>query len=395
MNDNAQQSTYWPGIWAAFVAGCIGAAHIGKVSAALVTIIADLGLTLFEGGLIISLFSFVGALVGAGFGLLADRVGHLRIAVGGLAMCGIGSLLGAQAGDFGTLLATRLLEGFGFILSIVALPSLISAAAADRDRPQALGLWGAFMPAGIGLSLLLSPLLLERHGWRGAWGDFGLLALAWCGVLWFAFRGRDAGGGAHVRAGSALQSLRNPGPWLVFAAFVCYSSLFVPLTSFFPTLLVSEFDTPLALASRLAALVVLGNVIGNIGGGWLIGRGVGPSRVLMFAFAGMGTCALLVYDSATAPWLKTVAGCLFTTVGGLVPSTAFALAARFALRPTHMALMAGLMLQGASIGQTLGPAVVSALVEAAGEWDVARLPVVVFGLLGLAFGWRLRRLRGA
>ena len=42
---------------------------------------------------------------------------------------------------------------------------------------------------------------------------------------------------------------------------------------------------------------------------------------------------------------------LFSVFGGMYPGAAFTLAARFAAKPSHMAMMAGLLMQGAAIGQ--------------------------------------------
>ena len=120
-----------------------------------------------QAGLILSLFSLIAAVAGAGFGLLSDRVGHLRMAITGLCLSALGSFFGAQVASIELLLLSRLFEGFGFILAIVALPSLIGRSASEADRPLAMGLWGAFMPAGIGLSMIITPPLVEWHGWRG------------------------------------------------------------------------------------------------------------------------------------------------------------------------------------------------------------------------------------
>ena len=75
----------------------------------------------------------------------------------------------------------------------------------------------------------------------------------------------------------------------------------------------------------------------------------------------------------------------------MFPGTAFVLAARFAIKPSHMALMAGLMLQGAGIGQTLGPLIVSSVVEFSGRWDSAITVVVIISLIGLGCALLLRR----
>jgi len=104
-----------------------------------------------------------------------------------------------------------------------------------------------------------------------------------------------------------------------------------------------------------------------------------------------GVCASLVFSGFTGPAAKTVAGILFSAFGGMFPGTAFVLAARFAIKPSHMALMAGLILQGAGIGQTLGPLMVSSVVEFSSSWSSAIMVVAAMSLIGLGSALRLRR----
>ena len=387
----ALQTSHWPRIWIAFLAGCIAAFQIGKTFAALALIIDELALSLVQAGLILSLFSLIAAFAGAGFGLLADRIGHLRMALAGIALSAAGSFAGALVSSIDWLLLTRLLEGFGFILTIVALPSLISRSASERDRPLAMGLWGAFMPAGIGLSMLITPLLVDWHGWRGLWNDVGCMLLAWGAVLYLGFRKSPAQPGLQLKASEFIASVMRLGPLLVVTGFVCYSSLYQSLTAFLPTMLVTGYDVPLARAAHFGAIVVVGNIIGNVSAGWLIGRGFAPWKLLTLAFVTMGLCAMLVFAGFTEPALKVVAGFLFSAFGGIFPGTAFVLAARYSPSPAQMALMAGFMLQGAGIGQTIGPLMVSSAVEFAGSWNAANLVVLAMAGIGLACALLLRR----
>ena len=324
-------------------------------------------------------------------GLVSDRLGHLRTACAGLAISAVGALLGAQTEAFAPLLATRLLEGFGFILAIVALPSLISRSAAPADRPLAMGLWGAFMPAGIGASMLITPLLVEWHGWRGLWNDVGIVMLAWCLLLALMFRDARRVAGEAPAVGDIVANALRAGPLLLVGGFVCYSALYQPVTAFFPTLLITDRGLGLGSAATLGALVAMANVFGNVGAGWLIGRGLAPSRLLLLAFVAMGVFGALVFAPFTTPAAKTLCGIAFSACGGLYPGTAFALAPRFAARPSHIALMSGLLLQGAGIGQTLGPLIVGGLVEAAGAWAWASAEVALMAGIGLLCAGALRR----
>ena len=383
--------THWPRVWIAFGAGCIAAFQIGKTFASLSLIIDELALSLIQAGLILSLFSLIAAIAGSGFGLLSDRVGHLRMALTGLAISAAGSFVGALVTSIEFLLLSRLLEGFGFILTIVALPSLIGRSASERDRPLAMGLWGAFMPAGIGLSMIITPLLVDWHGWRGLWNDVGVMLLIWATILYLGFRRSPAPPARQLNRADFVASLLRLGPLLVVAGFICYSSLYQSLTAFLPTMLVTDYQIPLSQAARLGALVVVGNIIGNIGAGWLIGRGIMPWKLLTLSFIAMGLCATLVFTTATEPTLKIIAGFLFSAFGGMFPGTAFVLAARYSPSPSQMALMAGFMLQGAGIGQTIGPLMVSSVVEFSHSWNYANLVVITMAGIGLGCALALRR----
>ncbi len=364
--------------------------QIGKTFASLSIIIDELELSLFQAGLILSLFSLIAAFVGAGFGLLSDRFGHLHTALAGLCISACGAFLGATTTGIEGLLVSRLIEGFGFILAIVALPSLISRSATDSHRPLVMGIWGAFMPAGIGASMLVTPMLLDMHGWRGLWNDVGLIILVWACILFIAFRGVTAQVGTHLSSTDLMRNILRPGPLLVFAGFVCYSSLYQSLTAFLPTMLVSDYDIALGTAAHFGAIVVVGNIIGNVSAGWLIGRGFIPWKLLTVSFMAMGLCASIVFAEFSDPTAKTISGFLFSAFGGMFPGTAFVLAARYSIKPSHMALMAGLMLQGAGIGQSIGPLMVSSIVESSGQWSSANMVVIGMASIGLFCAWLLR-----
>lgn len=247
------------------------------------------------------------------------------------------------------------------------------------------------MPAGIGLSMIITPLLIDWHGWRGLWNDVGFMILAWAMVLYITFRTRAPAAGIHLSTADFLGSVLRLGPLLVVTGFVCYSSLYQSLTAFLPTILVTDFDLSLAHAARFGALVVIGNIIGNVTAGWLIGRGFMPWKLLTVSFIAMGLCASLVFATFSEPMLKIAAGFLFSAFGGIFPGTAFVLAARYSPSPSHMALMAGFMLQGAGIGQTVGPLLVSSIVEYSASWNYANLVVVAMAGLGLGCALLLRR----
>lgn len=378
-----------------FIAGCLGAAQIGKVAAGLSVLISELDLTLFQGGLVVSVFTLTTALTGVAFGIAGDRFGHLRLAVAGLSISAVGAFCGATSTAIGILLVTRVIEGLGFTMAIVCLPPLISSASSDRDRPLTMGLWGAFMPAGMGIAMVVSPWFLDHSGWRGQWNFVGLTLLVWAMVLFMSCR---ESGETHSsrRIPMKAVSVLRAGPLLLGASFGFYSALYVQLTAFFTTLLVNQKNISLDVAARFGALVVVANVIGNLAAGWLIRRGHTAPLLLSVAFVIMGFTGVMVFLSITPVFMKVAAGILFSAFGGMIPGTLFIMAPGFAHHPAQIAALSGLLLQGAGIGQTLGPLFLTSSIDYFGGWGFAGINMIITAIAGvlmavlLARLWRIR-----
>ena len=100
--------------------------------------------------------------------------------------------------DFGRLIATRFVEGAGFLAVAVAVaaPTLVSAVAAPADRRKAVCAWSTYMPAGAGLAMALSALLLPTTGWRGLRVLQHFALIVWQPTFLKEQRGMGPGGAA-------------------------------------------------------------------------------------------------------------------------------------------------------------------------------------------------------
>ncbi len=368
-------ATNWWRVSILILIGVFSAFQIGKVPAGLPAISRELDLGLIGGGWVVAIFSLVTGLCGVTLGILADRLGPLRVAVAGMVLSGAASALGAFAQTPGLLLASRTVEGFGFILAVVAATPLIVASCAVGDRDKALGLWGAYMPAGMGLMLLISPLFIAQTGWRGLWlANAGLIA-GWALVVWIVIGRRPAPSREGPRPGLADLGvlLRTPGPLLVAAMFAAYAAQFIAVTAFLPLMMIDQYALALPLAAVLGALVVIVNVAGNAASGWLLARGWTRRKLLIISSLGMGLSAFGVYAGALPFELRYAFALSFSAIGGLTPGTLVSSAPVVAPRPTLVASVTGLMLQGSAIGQVLGPPALALAVERLGAWDHAAL----------------------
>jgi MFS family permease len=333
---------------------------------------------------VVSIFSATGILFGMAAGLLSDRLGQRRIAVAGLLLLAAGSALGALAESGLTLLWTRFAEGMGYIVAVVAAPSIIAQAAAPADRRLAIGLWGGFMPAGMGSMLIAAPFLQPSIGWRGSWAVMAGLTLIWAGIMAWAFR-EDAG----RAAASALPehpwrnmriTLKARGPWLLALCFGCYTLPWLALMVWLPTFIVEQRGLPVRLAAWLTVAAVLINLPGNILGGWLSHRQVARGLVLAVAGAAIVTAGPLIYLEILPDAGRFAVCLLYSFIVGVVPAIVLGAAPWFAPGPGQIATTNGLIVQGSHLGMLSGPPVAAAVVGLFGGWQGG---AVVFAACGL------------
>ncbi|MES2051718.1 MAG: MFS transporter, partial [Pseudomonadota bacterium] len=149
-----------PAAFCVVAAGIVAALHIGKLPPALPVLERVLGISLLQAGFLLSLVQLAGMSLGLLTGLAVQRIGLKRSMVGGLLLLGCASALGALADSAAWLLATRALEGLGFLWVVLPGPGMLRQLV-RRDRINSmLGVWGTYMPLGTSLALLLGPWVM-------------------------------------------------------------------------------------------------------------------------------------------------------------------------------------------------------------------------------------------
>jgi cyanate permease len=280
------------------------ALHVGKLPVAIPVLRDALGMSLVQAGFLLSLVQLAGMTLGLLVGLLADRLGPRRVMLGGLGLLAMGSALGALSPDAPTLLATRVLEGMGFLLAVLPAPGLLRQRVEHGPTlSRSLGWWGAYMPLGTALALLLGVPLLGAVGWRGAWWFLALLSIA-AAVALARWVPRDAPvvqvPGANALGPRLARTLRAPGPWLMALAFFLYSGQWLAVVGFLPTIY-HQAGYAGGAVGVLTALAAGINMAGNIGAGWWLARGARPGTVLMWAYLAMGLGALVAFGAQGHP----------------------------------------------------------------------------------------------
>ena len=391
--------TRWAIVLLTVGAGVIAAGHVGKAPPALPQIRAELDLGLVAGGWVISVFSATGVVMGLAAGSLADRVGHRLFLLIGLALMMAGSLAGSFAASGTLLLATRVIEGLGYIVIAVSAPSLIAAASASRDRRFALGIWGAYMPLGSSAMMLISPLILGTLGWRGLWQVMAALTLVWVLVMLIGTRAPPAP--AHDAppptswARNVRLTLSRPGPWLLAASFALYTVAFTSLFSWLPTFLVEQRGLGIGAAATLTAFVVAINAPGNLLAGWLLRHGWSHWSLLALSGAIMGVTLLGIFATTLPDGLRYALCLGFSGFGGMLPTAALAAAPTFAPSPAQVGTMNGVLVQGANTGMFFGPPAIAAVVAATGQWESVVWVMVAASAAIVVLAFAVRRIEQA
>ena len=268
----------------------------------------ELGLSLVQAGWVQSALNTVAVTLATVIGLQVGRFGALRLALGGLLLGAAASLATLAQTGATWLLACRVLEGAGFVAVAVAGPALISAAAAERDRRFALGVWSGYLPAGVGLAMAGAPWLLPAAGWRGLWVATALGLLAAAALhLEPAPPLPTARGPPPERlrkppwrrsAAAAAAALRQPLPWLLGLCFGAWTVQHFALIVWLPTFLIEQRGLATGPVVALSCVMVLANVPGNLLGGTLLQRGVPRGLLLATAHSCTGLAALGLFNDA-------------------------------------------------------------------------------------------------
>ncbi|MGE0564058.1 MAG: MFS transporter [Pseudolabrys sp.] len=386
-----QSTTRWGAVTALIAAGVIVALQIGKAVIAVPVVQKDLALSLTVAASIIGTYGLIGALAGVPIGIAMSLFSGKRALIAGLLACGLGSLGGALATSGGVLLATRALEGCGFLIAVIAIPRLLRIVTSQRDAGPVLAVWGAYMPVGSLIMILAGPLLLQS-GWQTMWIVNGAIVLGYTALIWTIDFREPPPGARDIGAilGNVRAVLAAPGPLLLSLAFGIYTFQYGAMVGLLPVLLVQRMDLSIAAAGVISAIAVAGNATGNVFAGALARLGIPFWAVAMTSFTFVGFAGYGVFSGVLPVAGIAALAALSLGMAGLIPASAFAAAPSFARDTAVLAIVLGLINQASNIGNLLGPAAIASVIERFG-WNYTPMLFAGVGVAGVTTALMLRR----
>ncbi|MBX9825129.1 MAG: MFS transporter [Xanthobacteraceae bacterium] len=392
MQSKSVTPTRWSAVAALVLTGMVAAMQVGKASIALPLLQREFELSLFVAASAVGAYSLLGAVLGMPAGVLSSLFDPRRAAVTGLVVSALGSFIGAAASGGALLVGSRVIEGCGFLATVLAIPALLRAAAAPRDLDTVLPLWATYLPMGAAAMMLIAPAILP-FGWRALWIGNGAVALAAAVVMSVLPLPQVAAKAPALRVASIGAGigavLRSKGALLLALIFALYTFQFMAMAGLLPVLLIERAGLSVSAAGVIAALTWVANAIGNASAGLLLRAGAPVWAVVAGAFAFMAVAAYGIFGGGLPIVVVALLASASLGLTGLVPGSVFAAAGRLATVSVGLVMTLGLVNQGSNIGSLLGPAAMGSLVQHFG-WSGAWLLFAAVAACGIAAAAGLR-----
>ena len=276
-----------------------GAICMNKMSPVLSFVMADLGITTGQSGILISIFTLSGIFLSIPMGLLTTRYGVFKPGLFSLFAIVAGSALGAVAQNYGLMLFSRFIEGIGLMFLVTIGPASVGSAFSDEKRGTAMGLLMCFMSFGQIIALNIAPVMAESSSWRNFWwlsAAFGAVGL----ILWILFIRRiDEGKEGQEEKGAdtgtvVKEVLANKGVWLTAFTFFAFMIAHMGVFNYMPTYLTEAGGVSAAAAGSLTSIASLIGIPVGILGGFLADRWGSRKKPLVLTMVLLGVLIAVI-----------------------------------------------------------------------------------------------------
>jgi len=309
----------------------------------------------------------VGAATAVWGGVLADRLGAIRVAQFCALAVAAGMAVAGQGSAEGTLILAGILLGFAFGPETPASSALLARLVTERNRPLVFSIRQTGNQLGAMLGSLLLPSVALAWGAGTGYGAVAVVALAVASAFALLRRHYDGEASGAVAKALSLRSawrLARGHPGLRQLAIVAlpYSAMQMTLNTYFVLFAVRELGLSLTMAGLVLATAQAGGLVGRILWGAVASHGVRPRRIVALLGLGMAlaaTATALAGPRLPMPLLAGLALLFGLTASGW-NGVFLAEVARLA-PPGRGGEATGAVLVASYVGLVAGPGIVSAV----------------------------------
>ena len=344
---------------------------------------SDFGMSLADIGLLIGLYFTPGVALALAGGGLGQRFGDKQTVLAGLILMVGGELAMACSPAWGLQIAGRLVSGAGGVLLTVQMTKMVTDWFAGREIATAMAIFINSWPVGLGLALLILPVIGTKFGVATVYVAVAALIGTALPLLLVGYRSPET---ARGPTGKAERLDRRTTLALMMAGLIWGSYNIGPATifSFGPTLLV-ERGWSVAAAGSTISLVLWISIPFVPLAGYLADRLKRPEAIFIgggcLVFA---TLVAALAHSTAVPFIIVALGIVI----GLPAGSIMSLPPRV-LAPATRAIGMGIFFTIYYVAMMLGPVIGGAFAKWAGSavaaFDFGALMILACPLLLWAF----------
>lgn len=360
----------WVSATALIVVGVLTAIQYGKVAPCLPDMMERLGISVSDGGLLMSAFALSALVMAIVGGVLIDKFGVRSIGIAGLAVSLAGNIVGLFEVPVAVLMLTRVLEGIGYGVISVCGPVVISAWYSPEKRGIASGFWGSYVGAGVLVAMVSANPLLASGTWMNMW-TFALITLGIAFLLFLLFvrmPPQDERQDADVREenseASLLKGFLAPGAVLLGLMFLLLDFGLDSFNNFSVTYLNEYLGFEYGSANLISTIGCITMILGSLVGAVVLAKSKNRGLVLLVTIVLSTACFFLQFRLEGDFIVMLVYQSIAAAIYGALPAMFYALVPEVATSRKTVGAAVAVVILGQNVGTLIGPTIVGMVVDA-------------------------------
>ncbi len=307
--------------------GCLTSVVGGIVSPVLPEIVEQLQPDPRWAGMLASMHCLTIAMFAPLMGILADRIGKLKVLIPSLVFYAVFGVAGALMPDFLPLLLTRALLGATTAGIAAASIGIISNMYEGDERARVLG----YASSIFAITSIFFPILggwVGSFNWRYAFCLYAVgLPIAFCATLWL--REEPSQKSANALPGKQkelLQTLQAPSNLTLFVALLLTSGIFYVVIIYAPLHFKATIGADTLLNGMILASRAIGAAIISALGASRLAKRLGAARAISLGFVLMAVTLITIPHVEQIYFIFAIAVIFGTGFGIVMPNLYNALA---------------------------------------------------------------------
>lgn len=266
--------------------------QLGRIAPYAVQLGDTHGFSLSTIGWLTSLVTVFVALFAIPAARMITSFGLVRAIKAGAVTMALGAILFSLADSLPLMIAARVVEAVGHIITVIAAPSYLAVKAPATLRRVFLALWSSFLPVGFALSNGISGFISQSSDMQHIWYVYAV-AMVVVTILVLVILTDE-----HHQATKSSSTAAPPKvAWVLVVSFGIYAFLSIGFFTFLPTYVVASGPQIIS-----AAIVPLFVPLGSFTAAFWFARADTklPPKVIPLGFLVIGTVALFCFPSLTS-----------------------------------------------------------------------------------------------